>query len=177
MALFKILKGNSNDLPNVFHEGYMYITQDTGKIYVDIATNSGDEVNSTLQYRIQLNAKYADAIKYIVDGEEITITPADFKNLANEINSNKEALSGFETDFVTINLALDDLRDTDIELRGEIANHEAEVTGLLSAASARITLVEEAQASLQLELDGFETELINYHASLDTINTTIASQS
>ena len=37
MALFKILKGNESALPSTITEGYMYITKDTGNIYVDIS--------------------------------------------------------------------------------------------------------------------------------------------
>lgn len=46
MALFKILKGNSIDLPEQkATEGYAYFTPDDGKFYIDIATtNSKDDV-------------------------------------------------------------------------------------------------------------------------------------
>ena len=37
MALFKILKGSASNLPTTFHEGWMYITEDTGDIHVDIS--------------------------------------------------------------------------------------------------------------------------------------------
>ena len=40
MALFKILKGNKASLPVEKTEGYMYITKDTGDIYVDTASSN-----------------------------------------------------------------------------------------------------------------------------------------
>lgn len=49
MALFKILKGNENNLPTTKTPGYMYITEDQGNIFVDLSTTE----------RIQLNAKTA----------------------------------------------------------------------------------------------------------------------
>ena len=49
MALFKILKGNENNLPTTKTPGYMYITEDQGNIFVDLSTTE----------RIQLNAKNA----------------------------------------------------------------------------------------------------------------------
>ena len=59
MALFKIFKGNAAQLPALKTEGYMYITQDNGDIYVDI---SGTE-------RKQLNANYANKLR---DSDNIT---------------------------------------------------------------------------------------------------------
>jgi hypothetical protein len=38
VALFKIFKGNAAKLPTNKTEGYMYITQDQGDIYVDISS-------------------------------------------------------------------------------------------------------------------------------------------
>jgi hypothetical protein len=38
VALFKIFKGNAASLPSTKNEGYMYITQDQGDIYVDISS-------------------------------------------------------------------------------------------------------------------------------------------
>ena len=49
MALFKIFKGNENNLPTTKTPGYMYITEDQGNIFVDLSTTE----------RIQLNAKNA----------------------------------------------------------------------------------------------------------------------
>ena len=35
MALFKVFRGNSSDLPATIHDGYMYLTVDDGKVYID----------------------------------------------------------------------------------------------------------------------------------------------
>lgn len=43
MALFKISKGNSANLPTEMHDGYCYFTIDDGKFYIDyIDTNDND---------------------------------------------------------------------------------------------------------------------------------------
>lgn len=35
MALFKISKGNSSNLPQIYNAGYCYFCEDTGLFYVD----------------------------------------------------------------------------------------------------------------------------------------------
>ena len=35
MALFKIFKGSSTNLPSEMHDGYCYFTTDDGKFYID----------------------------------------------------------------------------------------------------------------------------------------------
>lgn len=62
MALFKILKGQYENLPAVYHEGYMYITEDTGKIYVDIASGPFEDDPEDKVYRIVLNSQLAEAL-------------------------------------------------------------------------------------------------------------------
>lgn len=51
MALFKILKGNkdnlgksTNEKTKVTHEGYAYFTPDDGKFYIDIEDNATPKV-------------------------------------------------------------------------------------------------------------------------------------
>lgn len=36
MALFKIFRGKSENLPDERHDGYVYLTDDDGKLYVDV---------------------------------------------------------------------------------------------------------------------------------------------
>lgn len=73
MALFKILKGNKKNLPSEKTAGYMYITEDTGDIYVDVSASS----------RIQLNSDAANKIRKITynsDGSyksEVSLTYDD----------------------------------------------------------------------------------------------------
>jgi len=38
MALFKVFRGTSKDLPSVIHDGYAYLTTDDGKFYIDTST-------------------------------------------------------------------------------------------------------------------------------------------
>ena len=77
MALFKILKGNSNNLGDsnsnnskLTHEGYAYFVLDTGKLYIDIDSNQSpiqSDVNTPAVIsganRIALNAATADYAK------------------------------------------------------------------------------------------------------------------
>ena len=59
MALFKILRGSKKNLPsNKTTNGYMYITENTGDIYVDL--KDGTDINNN---RIQLNANYANYLR------------------------------------------------------------------------------------------------------------------
>lgn len=53
MALFKILKGQSINLPEELNEGHCYVTTDTHKLYID--------TGSTLAERFALNADQADS--------------------------------------------------------------------------------------------------------------------
>lgn len=52
MALFKISKGLSENLPTTYNEGYAYFTTDDGKFYID--------TNNSVDGRIGLNAFKAD---------------------------------------------------------------------------------------------------------------------
>ena len=58
MALFKILKGKAENLPSEYHAGYMYITEDTGLIYLDTTDTAGG--------RICLNSEAATKLRKIV---------------------------------------------------------------------------------------------------------------
>lgn len=46
MALFKIFKGNVENLPLEKHEGYAYFTEDTKELYIDINNNTRVQVNA-----------------------------------------------------------------------------------------------------------------------------------
>ena len=56
MALFKINRGSKKNLPPQKTEGYMYITEDVGDIYVDISSTE----------RIRLNAESAEKLRKII---------------------------------------------------------------------------------------------------------------
>ena len=80
MALFKILKGNENNLPTTKTPGYMYITEDQGNIFVDLSTTE----------RIQLNAKnastsnkWATPMKLSLTGDASGSTTFDGSNEAS----------------------------------------------------------------------------------------------
>ena len=52
LALFKIFKGESQNLPQNYNEGYAYFTIDDGKFYID--------TNNSSNGRVALNANKAD---------------------------------------------------------------------------------------------------------------------
>ena len=68
MALFKINKGNKMNLPLIKTEGYMYITEDVGDIYVDVSSNK----------RIRLNAEASEKIRKIIYNEDGTFSELSF---------------------------------------------------------------------------------------------------
>lgn len=41
MAIFRVLRGNSNVLPTEKNDGYAYLTKDTGKVYIDVDIGQG----------------------------------------------------------------------------------------------------------------------------------------
>lgn len=59
MALFKVFRGTSKDLPSVIHDGYAYLTTDDGKFYID---------TSTKRILINPDTSSAQKISYIRDG-------------------------------------------------------------------------------------------------------------
>ena len=83
MALFKILKGNKSSLPTKKVEGWMYITKDTGDIYVDISSSTPEGEVETGGERLQLCADKAYRLKdsndslISIGGEK---TPVYFKD-------------------------------------------------------------------------------------------------
>ena len=68
MALFKILKGQSADLPSTYHEGYCYFTTDTKKFYIDISSDNDPSS------RVELNANISDyAVRAYYDEDGLNI--------------------------------------------------------------------------------------------------------
>ena len=70
MALFKSFRGGETNLSSVaLHDGYVYFCTDTNNLFFDHYNGSGTLVRS------QLNAKYAEKLKYLKDGQTVEITP------------------------------------------------------------------------------------------------------
>jgi hypothetical protein len=55
LALFKIKKGLSENLPNTYNEGYAYFTTDDGKFYIDTSNQASG--------RVKLNAGTAEKLE------------------------------------------------------------------------------------------------------------------
>lgn len=48
MALFKILRGNANNLPPNYHDGWAYFTTDTHEFFIDYTDNDGELQRATI---------------------------------------------------------------------------------------------------------------------------------
>lgn len=59
MALFKIFRGTSENLPTKMHDGYAYFTTDDGKFYID---------TSNKRILVNPDTSSADKIAYLKDG-------------------------------------------------------------------------------------------------------------
>lgn len=72
MALFKISKGNSSNLPQTYNVGYCYFCEDTGLFYID---TTNDEAGRKI-----LNAQDAATLCGVTLEElQATITTVTFK--------------------------------------------------------------------------------------------------
>ena len=60
MALFKINRGSAANLPTIKTEGYMYITEDAGEIYVDLSADKRIKLNAEAANKIHKLTKSAD---------------------------------------------------------------------------------------------------------------------
>lgn len=67
MALFKIYRGDKDDLPAALHDGYAYFCADTGEFFVDVDL-AGD---GTALKRVQINALAATKLSNGTDTVEI----------------------------------------------------------------------------------------------------------
>ena len=114
MALFKILKGKYENLPAVYHEGYMYITEDTGKIYVDIASGPFEEDEDDKLYRIVLNAESADKLKKVVtleDGSssETVVTTGDIIALQDLVTKIQTSVASNSLEIIAVKEDLEEI--------------------------------------------------------------------
>ncbi|MDD6022170.1 MAG: hypothetical protein PUB94_05935 [Oscillospiraceae bacterium] len=69
MALFKVLRGNKNNLPTEKHDGYAYFCTDTKDFYIDYI-----DANSEMQ-RTKISSDNAEKLRYVKDGATVEITP------------------------------------------------------------------------------------------------------
>lgn len=70
MALFKVYRGNEENLPTKLTDGYAYFCADTGNFFIDYSVEGGK------LYRKQLNAASASALHYEADGAMVEVDPA-----------------------------------------------------------------------------------------------------
>ena len=158
----------------------MYITEDTGKIYVDVASGPFEDDEDDKLYRIVLNAESADKLKKVVtleDGSssETIVTAGDIialQDLVTRIQTNVAANS------LEIIAVKDDLEEITTNLLSEVTRAlEAEqaldqkITDEIERAKAaelananNITILQNNDTSLQLSMsalgDKIDSELI-----------------
>ena len=98
MALFKILKGNSENLKKVkATDGYAYFTPDDGKFYIDIAsTDSADDVVVSHNKTNKVNDKDPNRICINADFDIIDCGTSDITSdiIDDIISNNYEIISG-----------------------------------------------------------------------------------
>lgn len=88
MALWKLNRGEENNLPAVKTDGYVYFCQDNGHIYFDYIDDDGK------LRRQEATASLADKIKGIaVDGQYIEITAAEIKACIDELDNVDEKIT------------------------------------------------------------------------------------
>lgn len=78
MALFKICRGKEANLPSTLTNGYAYFCTDTTNFYIDHLNASDTLVRS------KISSKYAEKLRYSVDGTTVEIDPSVI-----ELNTNK----------------------------------------------------------------------------------------
>lgn len=83
MALFKILKGNEANLPEEKKEGWAYITDDTGNMYVDVSNSKRVKIGSKSDNAIEAERAKGDTLsireKYI---SRLKVKDADENNFS-----------------------------------------------------------------------------------------------
>ena len=71
MALFKISRGNSANLPSTMNDGWAYFCTDSAGFFIDYTDANGD------LHRKQLSAEFAEKLRYVKDGDTIEINPSE----------------------------------------------------------------------------------------------------
>lgn len=97
MALFKINRGSAANLPEKKTEGWMYITEDAGEIYVDLSASE----------RIKLNAEAANKIRKLT-----TNTDGSSSEVSLSYDDLLAIHKGFTDSINTINTELDTKMNT-----------------------------------------------------------------
>ena len=131
MALFKILKGKSANLPSNKVNGYCYVTTDEHKLYVDYTKDDG-----TLD-RFALNAVYADTAGALTTSAGSATQPIYFSNgkpVATTYTLSASVPSGAKFTDTTYSAG------TGLSLSGTTFNHKNSVTAATAQGDASKTL-------------------------------------
>ena len=81
MAYFSISKGKEENLPSTILNGNCYFCTDTSNFYIDYTDTDGALVRS------KISSKYAEKLRYSVDGNIIEIDPSEITDLKTTVST------------------------------------------------------------------------------------------
>lgn len=81
MAYFSISKGKEENLPSTILNGNCYFCTDTSNFYIDYTDTDGTLVRS------KISSKYAEKLRYSVDGNIIEIDPSEITDLKTTVST------------------------------------------------------------------------------------------
>ena len=81
MAYFSISKGKEENLPSTILNGNCYFCTDISNFYIDYTDTDGTLVRS------KISSKYAEKLRYSVDGNIIEIDPSEITDLKTTVST------------------------------------------------------------------------------------------
>lgn len=147
MALFKISKGLSENLPQTLTEGYCWYTCNDSKFYIDHKDENGVLV------RKALNSEYAEKLRYVEDGDIIELNPSEIVT--------KTELSQALTGKANASHNHDDIYYTETEIDIKIENAIAEAKA--DSSNKDIVILTETQNGIT----AVQTALDNHVDNID----------
>ena len=143
MALFKISKGLSDNLPQTLTEGYCWYTCNDSKFYIDHKDENGVLV------RKALNSEYAEKLRYVEDGDIIELNPSEIvtkTELSQALTGKANASHNHDDIYYT---------ETEIDVKIENAINEAKA----DASDKDIVVLFETQKSIDAINTGLDNKV------------------
>lgn len=81
MALFKIFKGKAENLPLDIHEGYAYLTTDTGELYVDVDASTRKQINAEKLSRTK------DGLTETIEIDDLILMQDQIEDINNQLSN------------------------------------------------------------------------------------------
>lgn len=136
----------------------MYITEDTGKIYVDIASGPFEDDPEDKVYRIVLNGQLAEALHMQIDGEDVVYTIEDIKAIESNLEEAKNNINSHSS--VLDSIVNESLPAIEKAFTDERTESQKEYNAVLSSLSITDDLVAKNISSidaLQTSINGINT--------------------